>query len=95
MKTKLIDLIVEELQKNKIFEITFIECLEMYPEIKENEKKEKIFYSYVSILENYNCYINYIFLIIDITKLIEKRFNNILNIENVLKSLEIIKFSEA
>ena len=94
MKNKIIDLIITEIENNSLFKNVFIESLELYPDIKENEKLENKFYHCISILENYNCYINYSFLIFDINKLIVKRFNDILNKKNIIAALNILKIKE-
>lgn len=94
MKKQLLELIKNEVINNKLFKTIFLECLEIYPDIRQKEKLENKFYNYISILENYDCYINYSYLVIDINNLIIKRFNDILSLENVLKCLDILAIKE-
>lgn len=94
MKKLLLELIKKELKENKLFSIIFVESVELYPAQNSYDDLRKRYYNNINILESYCEYIEFSSIIFDINKLIVKRFNDVLTLENILKCLDILAIKE-
>ena len=82
----------DEINENNLFYSLFHKALELQP--KKEEINEKHYYFILSTLESFNEYLNYTSILYDIEKIINKRFNDEITKENILKSIDILIIKE-
>ena len=81
-------LLKNELSNNNLFKNIFITAIE-----KHNAKNDDYF-NILNTLNDTYTYINFTYIIYDIDAIIQKRLNNIINIDTVLKAIEILLIKE-
>ena len=95
MREALLNQIKFEAQSNKFFAITLLNVVELYAERKESEKTEQRCYALLDVLTTYNEYIDFVPLIFDLQKIIERRLNEDYSLINLFKAIDILKQREA
>ena len=85
----ILELLKNELNNNILLKRIFIDAVDA-----KNSSNDDLYIQLVNTLNNTYTYIDFISLIYDINKIIEKRLNDIVNIETVLKAIEILLIKE-
>ena len=84
----ILELLKNELNNNNLFKNIFIAAIENH-NISNNE-----YFNILNTLNDTYQYINFTYIIYDIDSIIQKRLNNIINLETVVKAIEILLIKE-
>ena len=94
MKETFLNQIKFEAQSNKLFAMVLLNAIELYGQRKESERIEQRCYALLDVLNTYNEYIDFIPLVYDLQKIIEKRLNEDYSLINLYKAIDILNQRE-
>lgn len=86
---KILNLLINEINENELFKTIFINAADA-----KNSSNDDLYIQLVNTLNKTYSYIDFISIIYDINKIIEKRLNSIVSIDNIRKAIDILLIKE-
>jgi len=84
----ILELLKKELINNYLFRTLFIKAVESH-NIKAND-----YYNILDSLNDAYSYINFTYIIYDVDAIIQKRLNDVINFDTIIKAIEILLIKE-
>ena len=85
----ILELLKNELNNNNLFKTIFVNATEA-----KNSNNDDLYIQLLNTLNKTYSYIDFISIIYDINKIIEKRLNGIVSIDTIIKAIEILMIKE-
>ena len=86
---KILNLLINEINENELFKTIFVSATDA-----KNCNNDDLYIQLLNTLNKTYTYIDFISLIYDINKIIEKRLNGIVSIDTIRKAIDILLIKE-
>lgn len=86
---KILNLLINEINENELFKTIFVSAVDA-----KNSNNDDLYIQLLNTLNKTYTYIDFISIIYDINKLIEKRLNGIVSIDTIRKAIDILLIKE-